>query len=109
MKQFVTTLLMAPIRFYRYAISPMLAPRCRYQPTCSAYALEALQVHGPVKGLWLAICRIGRCHPWGGHGSDPVPGASQTDHHNCSHHTCHHDVETSHVTMADGQRPLALK
>ena len=61
------------IRFYQYVISPILGPKCRYTPTCSHYALEALQKHGPVKGLWLAIKRISSCHPWGGHGYDPVP------------------------------------
>ena len=61
------------IRFYQYVISPILGPKCRYTPTCSHYALEALQKHGPVKGLWLAIKRISSCHPWGGHGHDPVP------------------------------------
>ena len=65
--------LIALIRFYRAAISPWTPPSCRYQPTCSAYALEAIQVHGAVRGGWLAMKRIGRCHPWGGHGCDPVP------------------------------------
>ncbi|MDC7713027.1 membrane protein insertion efficiency factor YidD [Vogesella sp. LYT5W] len=61
------------IRFYQLAISPWLPPRCRYQPTCSAYAVEALQKHGVIKGSWLAIRRISRCHPLGGSGHDPVP------------------------------------
>ncbi len=61
------------IRFYQLAISPYFPARCRYQPTCSAYAVEALQKHGAWKGGWLAIKRIGRCHPWGGDGFDPVP------------------------------------
>jgi uncharacterized protein len=73
MKQFLTTLLILPIRFYQGAISPMLPPTCRYTPTCSAYAVEALQTWGPLKGSWLAIKRIASCHPWGGHGHDPVP------------------------------------
>lgn len=70
-------LLALPIRFYRYFISPMLGPNCRYDPTCSAYALEALDVHGPLKGSFLAARRILSCHPvkWlgGGEGHDPVP------------------------------------
>jgi hypothetical protein len=59
---------------YRLFVSPLLPPSCRYAPTCSAYALEALQAHGPVRGAWLAARRIARCHPWGGSGYDPVPG-----------------------------------
>lgn len=66
-----------PIHVYRLAISPYLGANCRFQPTCSAYALEALEVHGPVRGTWLAVRRLLRCHPikWlgGGHGYDPVP------------------------------------
>ena len=66
-----------PIRAYRLLLSPLFAPRCRYLPTCSAYALEALEKHGPVKGAWLAMKRIARCHPikllGGGEGFDPVP------------------------------------
>ncbi len=66
------------VRLYRVTISPWLGNNCRYQPTCSAYAIEALQVHGVARGSWLAAKRIGRCHPWGGSGYDPVPG---TDEH----------------------------
>jgi len=70
-------LLAAPIRVYRALISPMLPPTCRFEPTCSAYALEALHVHGPIKGLALSARRIARCHPitWlgGSSGFDPVP------------------------------------
>lgn len=62
-----------PIVGYRLLISPWLPPSCRYEPSCSVYALEALQRHGPVRGALLAVGRIGRCHPWGGHGYDPVP------------------------------------
>jgi putative membrane protein insertion efficiency factor len=61
------------IRFYQYVISPVIGPKCRYTPTCSAYAHEAITKHGPWKGLWLSIKRISKCHPWGGHGYDPVP------------------------------------
>lgn len=66
-------LLILPIRFYQLSISPMLPASCRFTPTCSQYAIEALRKHGPVKGLWLAVKRICRCHPWGGSGYDPVP------------------------------------
>ena len=61
------------IRFYQVVISPWIGPKCRYTPTCSHYAVEALKKHGPVKGFWLALKRISRCHPWGGSGYDPVP------------------------------------
>ncbi len=66
-------LLIGLIRFYRLAVSPYFPPRCRYTPTCSAYAEEAVRKHGAFKGGWLAAKRIGRCHPWGGFGPDPVP------------------------------------
>ena len=61
------------ILFYKGAISPLLAPRCRYTPTCSDYGLQALQKHGPFKGGWLTLKRIISCHPFGGHGHDPIP------------------------------------
>ena len=61
------------IRFYQISISPLKPPTCRFTPTCSAYALEALRKHGLFKGSWLAVRRILRCHPWGGSGYDPVP------------------------------------
>ena len=66
-------LLILPIRFYQRCISPLLPAVCRYSPTCSNYAVQAIQVHGPIKGTWMAIKRIGRCNPWGGFGYDPVP------------------------------------
>lgn len=69
----VARILSLPVLFYRAAISPMLPPSCRFTPTCSEYALEALKKHGPVKGSYLTIRRILRCHPWGGSGYDPVP------------------------------------
>ena len=61
------------IRFYQLAISPLLPPTCRYTPTCSQYGVEAIKKYGPFKGGYLAIRRILRCAPWGGHGHDPVP------------------------------------
>ncbi len=61
------------IRVYRYLLSPLLPPRCRFLPTCSAYALEAVERHGALHGGWLAVKRLARCHPWGGAGYDPVP------------------------------------
>ena len=62
-----------PVRAYRLFLSPWVGFNCRYQPTCSTYALEALEKHGAVKGSILAARRIGRCHPFGGDGYDPVP------------------------------------
>ncbi len=73
LSRLISRLLIIPIHFYRLAISPMLPPSCRFTPTCSAYAIEALRRHGPLRGSWLAIRRILRCHPWGGSGYDPVP------------------------------------
>ena len=67
------------VRFYRVALSPWLGMNCRFQPTCSSYAIEALQEHGALKGGWLALRRIARCHPWGGSGYDPVPGTDRHD------------------------------
>ncbi len=66
-------ILIAPIIFYRHAISPLKPQTCRFTPTCSQYAIEAIKKHGPFKGSLLTVKRIGRCHPWGGHGYDPVP------------------------------------
>lgn len=70
---FIGRILIIPIRIYQLLISPLLPSACRFQPTCSHYAVEAISKHGPIKGLFLAIRRILRCHPWGGHGADPVP------------------------------------
>ena len=63
----------AVIKLYQLVLSPLLGPKCRFTPTCSQYSLEAFKKYGPVKGFWLTIKRIGRCHPWGGHGWDPLP------------------------------------
>lgn len=75
-------ILSLPIRAYRLIFSPWVGFNCRYQPTCSAYALEALQKHGAFKGGWIAAKRIARCNPWGSCGYDPVP---DTDH-DCKSH-----------------------
>ena len=77
-------LLALPVRGYRLLLSPWVGHGCRFQPTCSAYALEALETHGAFKGSWLAARRIARCHPWGGSGYDPVPHP----HIHRSHDTC---------------------
>lgn len=71
---FARKLARAPVLAYRYALSPLLGPgKCRFQPTCSAYALEAIESHGALRGLWLTLRRVSRCHPWGGSGYDPPP------------------------------------
>jgi len=66
-------LLVAPLRVYRRFVSPLIPPSCRFTPSCSAYAVEALQVHGPVRGSWLTVRRVLRCAPWHPGGYDPVP------------------------------------
>ena len=73
LSELLAGMLILPIRFYQKFISPLTPPSCRFTPTCSQYAIEALRKHGPFKGTYLAIRRILRCHPWGGHGYDPVP------------------------------------
>ncbi|MBP9133109.1 MAG: membrane protein insertion efficiency factor YidD [Saprospiraceae bacterium] len=73
-KHILGKIFILPIRFYQLAISPLLgANKCRYQPTCSHYAIEAIEKWGILQGTWMAIKRILSCHPWGGHGYDPVP------------------------------------
>lgn len=69
----LSTLMLALIAFYRTCISPLTPPACRYTPTCSQYAQEAIRKYGPFRGGWLALKRILRCNPWGGSGYDPVP------------------------------------
>jgi putative membrane protein insertion efficiency factor len=81
----IRQLLILPIRLYQVAISPLLPPSCRYQPTCSAYAVEALTRHGALYGGWLTLRRLIRCHPWGGSGYDPVPAHEPA-------HRCRHDA-----------------
>lgn len=73
LRKILTYLLLIPIYFYRVALSPLKPQSCRYTPTCSAYAVEALKKHGPFRGFWMALKRILSCHPWGGSGYDPVP------------------------------------
>lgn len=73
LRQALVWLLLLLIYFYKGAISPLTPPSCRFTPSCSTYALEAIRKHGPFKGLYLALRRILRCHPWGGSGYDPVP------------------------------------
>jgi putative membrane protein insertion efficiency factor len=74
------------IRAYQLVVSPLLLPSCRYLPSCSEYAAEAIATHGAPYGAWLALKRLLRCHPWGGSGYDPVPGRGP---HPASHRHCH--------------------
>ncbi len=94
----ISGLLILLVKFYQLSISPLLPNSCRFNPSCSQYTIQALKIHGVIKGLILGIYRIGRCNPWGGHGFDPVPGKGapifpfrKTDSH--SHHSgsCTHD------------------
>jgi len=74
----MTTLLRFLLRAYQLTLSPLMGARCRFYPSCSNYALEALQVHGAARGSYLAAKRVCRCHPWNEGGLDPVPPASHT-------------------------------
>ena len=76
----LTLLLRGLIRTYQLLISPILGPSCRYLPSCSDYAAEAIERHGPLAGAWLALRRLARCHPWGGSGYDPVPEQRRREH-----------------------------
>ncbi len=73
MMSLIKKLFILPIRLYQIAISPLLPNSCRFIPSCSAYAIEAITLHGVVRGSWLTLRRLCRCHPWGGSGYDPVP------------------------------------
>lgn len=75
LSRFLTAAVRVLIKGYRYALSPLFGPHCRFHPSCSAYALEALEVHGLWRGGWMALRRLGRCHPWHRGGVDPVPSA----------------------------------
>jgi putative membrane protein insertion efficiency factor len=73
-------LVKAPIHLYRWTLKPLMGLECRHLPTCSEYALEAIDRNGAWKGLWLTLSRLSRCHPWGTHGLDPVPDLSGVRH-----------------------------
>lgn len=73
MKKLIRHIALIPVYFYRYSISPLISSSCRYTPTCSQYAVDAVLKHGVFKGGWLAAKRIVSCNPWGGSGHDPVP------------------------------------
>ena len=84
------------IRFYQLFVSPLTPGYCRYWPSCSAYGMTAIARHGPLKGGWLTLRRILRCHPWGGWGFDPVPGPMR-------HDICEHPAPPAARTAAHGQ------
>jgi len=73
LKSFLAWLFLLLIKAYQLLLSPLLGANCRFTPTCSQYGVEAIKRYGPFKGGWLTLKRIGRCHPWGQHGHDPVP------------------------------------
>lgn len=73
LNRIIQTIVLLPVYFYRRCISPLFPPCCRFTPTCSEYAIQAVKKHGVFKGSWLAIKRILKCNPWGGSGYDPVP------------------------------------
>lgn len=80
----MSRVLLALLRAYQLAISPLMGPSCRFYPSCSNYAIEAVRTHGALRGAWLALRRVGRCHPWCEGGYDPVPC--------CHHHHLNKDV-----------------
>ncbi|RYE36364.1 MAG: membrane protein insertion efficiency factor YidD [Sphingobacteriaceae bacterium] len=73
LRKIISSFFILIIRLYQFLLSPILGASCRFTPTCSQYGLEAIRKYGPFKGGWLTLKRIGRCHPWGKHGHDPVP------------------------------------
>ncbi|HDS1218990.1 membrane protein insertion efficiency factor YidD [Stenotrophomonas maltophilia] len=80
----ISRLLIALLRFYKRFISPLLGPRCRFVPSCSEYAMEAISLHGPLRGSWLAARRLGRCHPFHPGGVDLVPERTDTPSCRCT-------------------------
>ncbi|WP_311064164.1 membrane protein insertion efficiency factor YidD [Halomonas sp. DWK9] len=97
-RKLLTVIMVGCVRAYQYTISPLLGPRCRFWPSCSAYTIEAIQVHGPLKGVWMAAKRMIKCHPGNPGGMDPVPGGRseqicrEDDEPSSkrSHSSCHH-------------------
>ena len=93
------TILRVLIRAYQLVLSPFCMGSCRYLPSCSEYAMEAVERHGALKGSWLALRRLLRCHPWGADGYDPVPPAAEARHIGCRHV---HERDALNEAMADG-------
>jgi len=85
LKKSVSKFLIGLVYLYQYLISPVLGPRCRFFPTCSNYMVEAIQIHGPIKGTLMGLRRLSRCHPYNDGGYDPVPGSENKDSEN---HQC---------------------
>ena len=101
----MTRLLLLLVRGYQLFISPLLGPRCRFYPSCSAYAVTALRTHGALRGSWLAVRRLGRCHPWNPGGVDHVPPATASHGH---HHPSFRRPAAADVDHpADGPRAVA--
>lgn len=94
------TFLISLIRAYQFLLSPWLGNQCRFYPTCSAYAIEAIQLHGGVKGSWLAAKRLGRCHPWCAGGFDPVPGTECGEACSEKGETRNNDSQSSNASTA---------
>ena len=88
------------VHIYRLLISPVLPASCRYAPSCSEYALEALTRHGIFAGGWYTLKRLGRCHPWGGSGYDPVPGSDPAFEKSCDHDHNDHNNNTGEPHLA---------
>jgi len=85
----LTWILRVLIKGYQWLVSPVLAGNCRFHPTCSSYTLQAIDQHGPLKGLWIGVKRILRCHPWNDGGYDPVPSKHPEKHTHDPDGTCH--------------------
>ena len=79
MLKWIQYILIIPIKLYQWILSPILPHTCRHIPTCSVYTIDAIKTHGPLKGLWLGIRRLSKCHPWGTFGLDPVPPKKEKD------------------------------
>jgi len=95
-------LLRTVVLLYRWTLSPLLGPRCRFLPSCSEYALDALARHGALAGGWLTLRRLSRCHPWGGSGYDPVPAVAGCRRHNSAPpagHTAPNSLPFAPVTV----------
>ncbi len=79
MQKIICTIFIFPVRLYQWTISPLFPGSCRHEPTCSQYTIEAIKEWGPLKGVWLGMKRLSKCHPWGTHGYDPVPKARKDE------------------------------